>query len=218
VAEEQPISHPVFVYAALLMALLGARALGDLYPFPEMLAAHIGNYLLWWGAPLWALTGALAAAFWRRPLPPPVRRPWWPSWRRPVCGSSTAYLRCGGTRCCRNRTSKRRPSLWLGLRAAPHTVIWGWPLQLYRAGLSALLAALVLGGQALVFRQARAVQDAPPDPVLARTSGCVGDRGARFRFANEGLGEPRRALNHPPATGGPVTRVGLLFRLYRLTI
>lgn len=100
-----------------------------------------------------------------------------------------------------------------------YVLVWGWPgPNFYRVALTALLAALALGEQVLVFRQVLAVQNAPPDPVLARTSGCVGDRGARFRFANEGFGEPRRALNHPPATGGPVTRMGLLFWLYRLTI
>jgi hypothetical protein len=43
VADERPILHPISVYAVLLTALLGARALGDLYPFPDILAAHVGN-------------------------------------------------------------------------------------------------------------------------------------------------------------------------------
>ncbi len=155
-AEEQPVSHPVFVYAALLMGLLGARALGALYPFPEILGARVGNYLLWWGAPGWAMTGALAAAFWRRPLPPPVTAA-----LVAVVAAAGLWLVDGAPPVQWGRVLPEpyfeAPAVFLaavsGGTLLYYVLIWGWPgPDLYRVALTALLAALVLAGHGFVFR------------------------------------------------------------------
>ena len=120
--------------------------------------------MLWWGAPGWAMTGALAAALWRRPLPPPAVAA-----LVAAVAAAGLWLVDGAPPLQWGRVLPEpyfeAPALFLaavsGGTLLYYVLVWGWPgPNLYRVALTALLAALVLGGQVLVFRQALAVQNA----------------------------------------------------------